>query len=392
MKLIISSATLNAEFLRDFFNLKKTKEHSKDTSVIISVEGRQYPVEILYAMQPVADYVQETVNTVMKIHQTQKCGDILAYLTGQDEVDHAVKLLQSSSEIKSSVTKEKLIVLAMYGSLRHRDQLEVFKYPPNGYRKVVIATNIAESSITIPNIVYVVDCGFIKLRWFLPEAYMDSLMVVPVSKASANQRSGRAGRTRSGKAYRLYTEEDAQQLQTLVPPEMTRSDLMATVLYLKAMGIDNVLRFDFPSAPPAKNLLSALELLVALGAFDMNGSLTSPVGETMAEFSLDPFLSKLLLSSIDFDCVPEMLSIVAMLQVEDVFTKPATGKNIIAARMKRRAFDCEEGDFIALLNVYTAFMLSDKSTQFCSMNFINSNSMRKVSNYTTTQISTFFPP
>lgn len=265
LKIIISSATIDAEFFRNYFNVKSKKiNKSIDSSIILTVEGRMYPVEHFYISEPCPDYVKETVNTIIKIHKKEanKAGDILAFLTGQEEVLEAVQLLREHTEQWSN---NDLQVLPMYGTLPNVDQLKVFFSAPRGTRKAIIATNIAETSVTIPGIVYVIDCGFVKMKWFDSNSNTDSLIVVPISKAQAEQRAGRAGRMRKGKVFRLYTVDSYGKLPGQMPPEMRRSDLCSTVLYLKALGIDNILKFGFPSPPPAKHLLAALETLFALG-------------------------------------------------------------------------------------------------------------------------------
>lgn len=215
--------------------------NAKDSATILSVEGRMYPVAHYYLDAPCPDYVKETVNTIVKIHKKEKptSGDILVFLTGQEEVLEAVQLLK---EHVQQWEKDDLQVLPMYGTLPNNDQLKVFFSAPRGTRKAIIATNIAETSVTIPGIVYVIDCGFVKIKWFDAESNMDSLMVVPVSKAQAEQRAGRAGRIRNGKVFRLCTEESYAKLPNQIPPEIRRSDLSSTVLYLKALGIDNILK------------------------------------------------------------------------------------------------------------------------------------------------------
>lgn len=200
-----------------------------------------YPVNCYMADSPVPDYVKETVNTIIKIHKKEPVtsGDILAFLTGQEEVLEAVQMLKEHIQQMSS---ENLQVLPMYGTLPNNDQLKVFFSAPKGTRKAVIATNIAETSVTIPGVTYVIDCGFVKIKWFDATSNMDSLVVVPISKAQAEQRAGRAGRMRNGHVYRLYTEESMEKLPAQIPPEIRRSDLSSTILYLKALGIDNILK------------------------------------------------------------------------------------------------------------------------------------------------------
>lgn len=263
LKVIISSATIDAEFFRRYFNIK-VPDTDADTSIILSVEGRMYPVDHYYIGTPCPDYVKETVNTILKIHKKEgsAVGDILAFLTGQEEVLEAVQLLR---EHIAQWTNADLQALPMYGTLPNADQLKVFFSAPKGTRKAIIATNIAETSVTIPGIAYVIDCGFVKMKWFDATSNTDSLVVVPVSKAQAEQRAGRAGRMRKGKVFRLYTKEAYEKLPSQIPPEIRRSDLCKTILYLKALGIDNIIRFGFPSPPPAQNILAALETLFALG-------------------------------------------------------------------------------------------------------------------------------
>ncbi|CAH1994905.1 unnamed protein product [Acanthoscelides obtectus] len=379
LRLIVASATLDAEMLQKFFNNNSTGDRKKDTAIIMSVEGRQYPVDVYYVAEPVPCYVQASVETVLKINSSKDSGDILVFLTGQEEVDRAVRLLnEHASLIEESKKKEKMCVLPMYGALPYHEQLKVFKSAPSGHRKVVVATNIAETSVTIPGIVHVVDCGFVKLKWFNDDTHTNSLIVVPISKSSADQRAGRAGRERPGKVYRLYTEEDASKLPDETPPEIVRSDLTYPILQIKAFGIANILKFDFPSPPPMKNLKSALEILYALECIDIQGELTKPLGFNMAEFAMNPLYTKVLLSSGNFGCSEEILTIISMLQVETIFAKPSSGSNSIKARIQKRLFEVEEGDLITYLNIFNGFVQSETSQGFCQKNFLNYKSLQRV--------------
>ncbi|KAF7284619.1 hypothetical protein GWI33_021811 [Rhynchophorus ferrugineus] len=379
LRLIIASATLDAKIIKDFFNNNLTDDPKNDTSVILSIEGRQYPVDIFYVAEPVPCYIQASVDTVIKINASQEKGDILVFLTGQEEVERAVRLLnEHANDLEKNKKKEKITVLPLYGSLPYNQQLKVFRNAEEGYRKVVVATNVAETSVTIPGIIHVVDCGFVKMRWYNNETHTDSLVVMPVSKSSAAQRAGRAGRMRSGKVYRLYTEEFAKKLADSTPPEMIRHNLTYVVLQLKAMGIDNILHFKFVDPPPTENLRNACEILYALNAIDINCELTKPLGFHMAEFALDPLYSKILLSSGEFGCSQEILTIISMLQVETVFSKPSTGMGSIKARIQKRLFEVEEGDLITYLNVFNGFIQSEMSQGYCHKNFINYKCMKRV--------------
>ncbi|XP_063980646.1 probable ATP-dependent RNA helicase DHX35 [Diachasmimorpha longicaudata] len=377
LRIIVSSATVDAEELRDFFNGNTSKDAGRDTACILSVEGRLYPVDIFYVAEPVPDYVKGVVDTALKIHENEEPGDILAFLTGMDEVDRAVSLLQEHGKLVKE-GKQKIMPLAMYGSLPNAEQLKVFWRAPKDTRKIIVATNIAETSITISNIVYVIDCGFAKIPWFDVDTQTDSLIVAPVSKASANQRAGRAGRVQSGKAYRLYTEKAYDDLIDVTPSQMQRSDLAPAILQLKALGIDNVLRFNFPSVPPSKNLLAGFELLFALGAIDDNGLLTNPVGITMAEMPLEPVFAKCLIAAGEMNCSDEITTILAMLQVENVLIRPGGGQASIRARIAHRKFEVEEGDLLTLLNIYTAYE-KNKSSSWCQKHFLNSKALKRAS-------------
>jgi ATP-dependent RNA helicase DDX35 len=362
LKIIISSATMDADLFYDFFNFR-SKAKPKDTAVRLSVEGRMYENQVFYLNDPCPDYVKATVDTVMKIHHKETQGDILAFLTGQEEITQAIRMLRDHMEI-ANISEEELKPLPMHGQLTHHDQLRVFFHTPKNSRKVIFATNIAETSVTIPNISYVIDSGFIKLNWYMADLQINMLVVCPISQACSRQRTGRAGRIRNGKVYRLYTQEAFQNLATITPPEMRRADLSTTILTLKALGIDNILRFNFPSPPPAKNMLASIELLYAINAIDSVGNLTND-GFIIAELPLLPMHAKMLLASKEMGCSDEILSIIAMLQVQQIFSNPKSGQGKITARQQRRNFEVSDGDLITYLNVYQAFVSNGCTKEFC---------------------------
>ncbi|KAF4077859.1 hypothetical protein AMELA_G00192850 [Ameiurus melas] len=370
LRLIVASATLDAKKFHDFFNLNETGDPSKDTCGILTVEGRTFPVEVFYTVSPVPDYVKATVETVLKIHEAEEDGDVLAFLTGQEEVEKVVSMLQDQARsLSRHGMKKHLRVLPMYAGLPYSEQLKVFERLPPTVRKVVVATNIAETSITINGIVFVLDCAFVKLRCYNPLTAIESLVVTPISKASASQRAGRGGRNRPGKCFRLYTEEDFEKLPESTVPEMQRSNLAPVILQLKALGIDNVLRFSFLSPPPAQTMVQALELLFALGGLDQYGRLTEPTGVHMAEFPLSPMFAKMLLESGNFGCSKEIITIAAMMQIQNVFVAPSNQKK--AAAREHRKFAVAEGDHLTMLNVYEAFVKHQKSSQWCQEHFLN---------------------
>ena len=268
-----------------------------------------------------------------------------------------------------------LIILPVYSALPSEMQTRIFDPAPPGSRKVVIATNIAETSLTIDGIYYVVDPGFCKQKAYNPKIGMDSLIVVPISQAQARQRAGRAGRTGPGKCYRLYTEAafKNEMLPTTIP-EIQRTNLANTVLTLKALGINNLIEFDFMDPPPVQTLIAAMQQLYNLGALDEEGLLTK-LGRKMAEFPLEPQQSKMLIASVEMGCSDEILTIVAMLSVQNVFYRPKEKQ--AQADQKKAKFFQPEGDHLTLLAVYEAWKNNNFSNPWCYENFIQARSLRR---------------
>lgn len=402
LRIIISSATLQAEDFLKFFT-EGTEEQPKPTegavtlddliaqggSVpqgpsnelggnvgrIINLEGRTYPVDVLYSEAPVEDYVEIAVQTVFDIHTKEPDGDILIFLTGREEIDRAV---QAISERTASLhpRSQQLMPLPLYAGLSTEQQMYVFEPAQENMRKVIFSTNIAEASVTIDGIVYVVDCGFVKLRAYNPLTGIETLTVTPVSQASATQRAGRAGRTKPGKCYRLYTEPTYQALEEATVPEIQRSNLAPVILQLKALGIDNIVRFGFLTSPPAELVIRALELLYSLSALDDYAKLTRPLGIRMAELAVEPMMAKTLLSAPSFGCLSEILTIAAMTSLGgSIWFHDDEKKKMETARRK---FAVEEGDHLTLLNVYQAFVTKGKKeARFCHDNYINFKAMTR---------------
>nr|XP_016491306.1 PREDICTED: probable pre-mRNA-splicing factor ATP-dependent RNA helicase DEAH9 [Nicotiana tabacum]XP_016491307.1 PREDICTED: probable pre-mRNA-splicing factor ATP-dependent RNA helicase DEAH9 [Nicotiana tabacum] len=288
LRIIISSATIEAKSMAAFFNTsKKRREQEQGPTIepaILSVEGRGFNVEIFYVDDPVSDYVRAVISTVLSIHDQERTGDILVFLTGQDDIDAAIQLLTEEAQ---SSGKQGLVAVPLYSGLPRADQDLVFSPTPRGKRKVIFSTNIAETSLTLEGIVYVVDSGFSKQRFYNPISDIENLVVAPISKASARQRAGRAGRVRPGKCFRLYTEDYfASEMSIVGIPEIQRSNLVSCVIQLKALGIDNILGFDWPASPSPEAMIRALEILYSLGVLDDDAKLTSPTGFQVAEFPL----------------------------------------------------------------------------------------------------------
>ncbi|XP_077227318.1 RNA helicase family protein [Tasmannia lanceolata] len=383
LRLIISSATIDAKSLSSFFHTSR-KRHGeagdacepKMLPAILSVEGRGYDVRIHYLEEPTSDYLQAAVSTVIAIHDQEPTGDILVFLTGQDDIDAAVQLITEEAQ-NLRRNSSGLIVLPLYSGLSRSDQDLIFSPTPKGKRKVVISTNIAETSLTLEGVVFVVDSGFSKQRFYNPVSDIENLVVAPISKASARQRAGRAGRVRPGKCYRLYTEEYfVKEMPAEGIPEMQRSNLAPCVIQLKALGIDNILGFDWPASPAPEAMVRALEVLYSLGILDADAKLTSPTGFQVAEIPLDPMISKMILSASLLGCSEEIITIAAILSIQSIWVSVrGAQKELDEAKLR---FAVAEGDHVTYLNIYKGFLHSGKSSQWCHKNFINYQAMKKV--------------
>jgi ATP-dependent RNA helicase DHX8/PRP22 len=364
LKVIVTSATLDADKFSAYFN----------ECPIFSIPGRTFPVEVMYSREPESDYLDAALVTVMQIHLTEPPGDILLFLTGQEEIDTSCEILFERMKALGPSVPE-LIILPVYSALPSEMQSKIFDPAPPGSRKVVIATNIAETSITIDHIYYVIDPGFVKQNAYDPKLGMDSLVVTPISQAQAKQRAGRAGRTGPGKCFRLYTEAafQSEMLPTSIP-EIQRQNLSNTILILKAMGINDLLHFDFMDPPPTNTMLAALEELYALSALDDEGLLTR-LGRKMADFPMDPSFAKVLIAAVDLGCSDEILSIVAMLSMPTVFYRPKEKQ--AQADQKKAKFHDPHGDHLTLLNVYNGWKQNKYANPWCFENFIQARSMRR---------------
>lgn len=351
LKVIIMSATLDAQkFQKYFFN-----------APLLAVPGRTFPVTIYYTPEPEKDYLEAALRTVLQIHVNEAQGDILLFLTGEEEIEDACRKLSfEADQLMEETDVGPLKAYPLYGSLPPAQQQRIFEPAPGPLReggtpgrKIVVSTNIAETSLTIDGIVYVVDPGFSKQKVYNPRIRVESLLVSPISKASAQQRAGRAGRTRPGKCFRLYTEEAfKKELIEQTYPEILRSNLGSTVLELKKLGIQNLVKFDFMDPPAPETMMRALEELNYLACLDDEGELTA-LGRLCAEFPLDPQLAVMLVTSPEYYCSNEILSLTALLSVPSVFIRPAN-KRSQADEMKKQ-FAHPEGDHLTLLNVYHAF-------------------------------------
>jgi pre-mRNA-splicing factor ATP-dependent RNA helicase DHX38/PRP16 len=375
LKLIVTSATLDAERFSSFFG----------GVPVFRIPGRTFPVDRHYARSVPEDYVEAAVKQVLAIHLTAPMpGDILVFMTGQEDIEATCELLAdrvraleegTGKGISRAVSVPPLLVLPMYSALPADLQAQIFSAAAAGVRKVVVSTNIAETSLTVDGVVYVVDSGLCKVKVYNPKIGMDALIVVPVSRANAEQRSGRAGRTGPGHAYRLYTEAAFKRelLQANVP-EIQRTNLSNVVLLLKSLGVADLRDFAFMDPPPDPVIANSLYQLWVLGALEDTGGLT-PLGRKAVEFPLDPPLSKMMIMAERLACTEEVATVVSMLSVPSVFFRPRDRET--EADAARERFYVPESDHLTLLNVYNQWAKAGYSGSWCAAHFIHVKALKK---------------
>ena len=372
LKLIIMSATFDIEKFQNYFD-----------APLAIIKGRTFPVEIKYLAAPTDDYVDCAIKKVIQIHKEEKPGDILLFLTGEEEIESACQQIREGiEELGDEVGYAN--VVPIYSTLPPYLQEKIFEPPPETNprgikgRKIVVATNIAESSITIDGIVYVVDPGFTKQKVFNPRGKMESLLINIISKENADQRAGRAGRTKPGKCFRLYTEESYEkELKKSSIPEILRSNITSVVLNLLKLGIEDLVHFDFIDPPAPETMMRAIEMLNYLGAMDDDGKLTE-LGSQMNQFPLEPELSKMVLAGVKYKCINDMLTIAATLSVKSPFLRPRGKEN--EADSKKYQFTHHTGDHITLIMVYNAFKKNEFTKDWCRDNYINFRTMKAIDN------------
>ncbi|GAB0497266.1 hypothetical protein MMPV_008590 [Pyropia vietnamensis] len=377
LKLIVMSATLDAGKFQEYFV----------GAPLMKVPGRVFPVSIRYTSRPVDNYVDAAVEQVVKIVAEEPPGDVLVFLTGEEEIEEACRRIRDDIRcLPYPACDLPVAVLPLYASLPPREQAKVFDDPPRPRRpggpvgrKVICATNVAETSLTIDGVVYVVDTGFSKQKVYNPRARVESLLVSPISRASAKQRAGRAGRTRPGTCYRLYTESAfASELKETTYPEILRSNLGNVVLQLKMLNINDLVHFDFMDPPAPETLMRALELLNYLNALSDEGDLTE-LGASMAELPLPPELSAALLASVKLGVSGALLTIAAMLSsTTNIFLRPKSDR--ARADSAHQRFHHTYGDHLTLIRTFDAYSAVSSKDQardkWCWDNYLNPRALQ----------------
>ncbi|EED91853.1 atp-dependent RNA helicase, partial [Thalassiosira pseudonana CCMP1335] len=404
LRVVVCSATLDAEAFLEFFLKQQSSDviPKRNDGTIISVDGRLHPVDIMYIKEPVSDYVKSTVEIAMQIHETETDdGDILCFLPTGEDIDEAVQLtenLLSAVPNMNSMSKRprNAVCLPLYSSLPTKQQTQPFlprsqHEMQNNTRRIIFATNMAETSVTVPNIAHVVDCGLAKMPFFDPYSGFDRLIVCPISKASAQQRTGRAGRVRSGKCYRLYSEQDFNAFEEDTAPEIQRCNLTTLIMTIKALGVNNVLSFDLMSIPSIEALSHGMESLYALGTLDDGAKLTA-LGEEMVYFPTDPRVSRMLLASLDMESredtpsmiekliVGDVLTVAATLQVRNLFLQPRTERQWSAYDDAMADLLDRSGDHVTMVHLFDLVDHSNKllSEDECRERFVNRVAMQRV--------------
>ncbi|XP_044738353.1 ATP-dependent RNA helicase DHX33-like [Chrysoperla carnea] len=363
LKIIIMSATMNVDHFSKYFN----------NAVAIYLEGRTYSVNINYTVKAQEDYVHSCLVTIFQIHKQRPANeDILVFLTGQEEIEsvaHSVRLIAN----EHPASKIPIKVYPLYAGLPSQQQLDAFRPLAPGMRKIILSTNVAETSLTISGIKHVIDTGMVKSRTFHSGTGFEVLRVQRISQEQAWQRAGRAGREFDGFCYRLYTKSEFELFLKSSVPEIQRCNLSNVCLQLLSLGI-NVVKFDFLDKPSNESLTSALEQLYQLNAIT---SIQSPeltdLGKQMSLFPLDPRYSKMIISAKNYGCLEEIVSIVALLSCESVFYTPVAKRE--QANLTRHKYMSTLGDHLSLLTIFRAYNNANEKRKWCKENFLNAKNL-----------------
>ena len=355
---------------------------NRDCGVITChIPGRQYPVQITYASRTIPDYVDQALSLIFEMHYKESLpGDILVFLTGQETVESLESLCHEYA-LNMAPSVPKLLVLPLFAALPQVAQQRVFQSTPPKTRKVILSTNIAETSITVPGIRHVIDCGKHKRKQFRSRLGLDSLLVKPISKSSAKQRAGRAGREAPGTCQRLYTESDYISLEPDNDPEILRCDLGQTILCIKARGIDDIKAFPFLTQPPRDALEKALLQLLQLQAIDQaNGKITA-LGLQIARLPLPVRLGRVLIAAAqkESDCLYECIDIISAFSVENIFLSTSSEEKKEQFSAARRELYRREGDHMTLLTTVQSYATNNIDRKdWCQRHFVNHRAMQAV--------------
>ena len=370
LKVIITSATIDAERFSQHFN----------GAPVLEVSGRTYPVEILYRPLTSKDeddaeveLTDAIVNAADELARYGE-GDILVFLPGEREIREAAEALRKSTLRRNDE------ILPLFARLSHAEQHKIF-HPTGAKRRIVLATNVAETSLTVPGIKYVIDTGLARVKRYSARAKVEQLHVEKISQAAARQRSGRCGRVSAGVCIRLFSEEDFNSRTEFTDPEIVRSNLAAVILRMAALKLGDVAAFPFLEAPDQRYINDGFQVLLELGAVNEHNGLTK-LGEQMARLPIDPKIARILLAAKKHDCMAEILVIASALSIQDPRERPLEARDAAAKAHER--FTDKQSDFLAYLNIWDSFQrerdkgLSNKQlVQWCRQYFLSHLRMRE---------------
>ena len=371
LKVVVTSATIDTERFSQFF----------DGAPVIEVSGRTYPVEVRYRPEffeseeeddePV-DLNEAIVKAVDEVHHTSRSGDVLVFLPGEREIREAAEELRKHGP-------KGLEILPLFSRLSAEEQDRVFE--PTGQRRVVLSTNVAETSLTVPGIHYVVDTGLARVKRYSPRQKIDQLRIEPISQAAARQRAGRCGRVASGIAIRLYAEENFEERPAFTSPEILRTSLAASILRMAALGLGEIASFPFLDPPAPRQIQDGYQVLFELGAIDEKRQLT-PIGRELSRLPVDPKIGRMLIAAREFHCLSEMIILAAALSIQDPRDRPQDKRQ--ESDRAHEEFRDDASDFIQLLNLWKFFdeaFAHKKSTrklyETCRQHFLSYVRMRE---------------
>lgn len=370
---IVSSATMNTQVFSEYF----------DNAPIVSIDTITYPVSVVYdpieggattATEAGCDAILNKIcRTVDRVLDNGDDGGILIFLPGEKIIKDCMFRLEHAP------FSRQLWVLPLYGRLQKEEQERVFDNPPAGKKKVVISTNIAETSVTIQDITTVIDCGLAKLNFYSPRTFTSSLVETMVSKASCNQRKGRAGRTHEGTCYRLYSRKEFESREMYTKEEIYRTDLSEVVLRMAELGITDFYNFDFIASPGREGIIGAVDTLNMLGALDSDNCL-SEIGKLMVKFPLEPRISRIIVEAIMRfpDVIDKALVAASFLSANSPFVLPPNEE--MEARKAHHRFRDLQGDFGTYINLFNAWKQTDNREKFCKKNYLDERIMAEIEN------------
>ncbi|TNJ28094.1 putative RNA helicase [Giardia muris] len=432
LRVVIMSATLNAQVFATFFG----------TESIYVVQGRQFPIHHHFTLEPERSYQDGVIACLQQICETEPKGNILVFLPGEHEITSVLGVMQhhcqlfdvlyttsddelDSAHIDDDQTtnslltrlkhddgvdgREKVIlpegakrvqILPLYANLSLQEQVRVFEPTPSDVRRIILATNIAETSITVPDIRYVIDCGYTRQKVHHSRLNLSSLVTVPCSRASVMQRAGRAGRVMEGHCYHIYTYETFCQLEKHDTPELLRTYLMPVYLIMLACGITNPMAFDFPSPPPLDAQRAAIERLAHMGCLDISASLVSveqglklsTLGKDIVRFPTDPEMAVAILAARSFEreVVESVIGLVALLSGDLVYISVSDPELQKQSRIAQSQFSSHSGDHIMLLNVWNAYRAETQDqVGWCKRHFLSHRCLSYAEKVYTQLLTTF---